>query len=229
MTALLDTTVHHSVTDDEDPWGRRLSAAALVALPVVTLAILLLLPADADLRATTTDHAEKALAATVAHRDGVWIGFLLIGALYFLVVPALQSVLQVVTGRGRALVRVGAVLASVGACALAVEDVIVGVSLRAATSPGLDHDSMVAYTVALQKEHGPLAPMFWMMLPFIVGVVVMAVGMFRSPALRWWHAVLLPVAMIGIFGAQPGGSGFVACALLAAFAAAMLTRSRQSA
>jgi hypothetical protein len=207
---------------DPDPWGRRLVAASLVALPVVTLAVLLLVPADADARVTDADSARSALAAATGHRLGAWIGLLLAATLYVLLIPALTAVLHAVPGRGRALVRTGHVLISVGAVALAMDNAIVAVSLRAATSPGLDADAMAAYTVALQKDHGPLAPILWCALPFFLGVVALVLGMLRAPALRWWHAALVAAATVGLVAAAPDVTGAVECGLLAGLAMALV-------
>lgn len=207
---------------DPDPWGQRLIAASLVALPVVTAAVLLLVPTAADERVTDSDGARSALSAASEHRLGSWIGLLLAGAPYALLIPALTAVLHATPGRGRGLVRTGHVMVGIGALALAVDNAIVAVSLRAATTPGLDHDAMVSYTVALQKEQGPLAPILWCALPLFLGVVLLAIGMLRAPALRWWHAVLVAAATVGLVAAAPDVTGAVECGLLAAMAVALV-------
>jgi hypothetical protein len=222
MTTLAPTPTSARQAPDDDPWGTRLVVSSLVALPVVTAAIMLVLPADASSRSTDAAGATKALVAATDHRAGVWIGLMLVGLLYLLLLPALQAVLRVVTGRGRALVRIGYVLSCVGACALAIEDAVIGVTLRAATTPGLSRPGMVTYLVDLQKEKGPLSPLLWLSLPMFVGIVVMALGVLRSPSLRWWHAALLVVSVFGLLAASPGFAGIVVCAVLVALAAAFI-------
>lgn len=213
--------------DTADPWGGRLVAAALVALPVVTTALVLMLPADALTRAVDKASATKALDAAAAHRTGAWVGGLLIGVLYLLMLPALQAVLRGVPARGRALVRVGYVLASVGACALAVEDAVVGVSLRAATASGLDKAQSASYLIELQKEGGPLSPLLWGAGLFFVGVVVLAIGILRSGTLGWWHALVVVLACFGLVATGPGVTGVIEVALLVAMAVAFLRPTRE--
>jgi hypothetical protein len=211
-----------TATVPTDPWGDRLSAASLVALAPLTALALLLLPADADIRVTDTASARSALDAAASHRLGSWIGLLVVAVLYLLLIPGLMRVVRLVPGRGRAWVRAGQVLVSVGACALAIENAIVGISLRAATTAGLDRGAMVDYTVALQREHGPLAPLLWFALAMFVGAVALAIGIMLSTTLPWWYGLLVLVALFGLIAAAPGLTGVVECLLLAAVAWALL-------
>lgn len=205
-----------------DPWLLCFIGAALVALPAVIVSLLLVLPADADVFVTDEASAEKVLAAVAAHPLGSWLGLLLVSVVYLLMVPALLPLVAAARGRGRALVRSGYVLVVVGAVALAMENAVVAVTLRAADSPEVPHDAAVAFLITLQQDHGPLSPLLWAAAGTFLGPLLLVPGSIFGRNVAWWQGLLAAGMVAGMPLSRPGLTGLAYLAVvLAAVASAI--------
>lgn len=169
----------------------------MIAGPIVMFA------SDLVGRSTNTDTDSKYVAKVASNVGLHWLSGLLmmIGAL--LLLGAFIGVAHLVRGRRPALANVGGALAAGGVTAIIGWAVItMGVDTELAKSP--DRAAMNRLYEKAQSS-GYIAPNIILMFLFLIGVIVLAVGLWRSQAAPRWVAALLGLAMVALFVIQGNG------------------------
>jgi hypothetical protein len=188
----------------------------LVAGACMVLAPLVLLVATVVHPESSMDEATQ-LATIAANLDAWLIAHLLALVAIALSVPAVLGLMHMLREREVSLGHVGGGLAMLGLLAyvgvVAIEG-FVGWQMGEAG----DRGAMVALLTSLNESAGIVIPFFVMSLAFAVGVVCLAVGLYRARAVQSWMAISLAVGAVLL-----AISGPAAAAWLAIVAAAFLT------
>jgi hypothetical protein len=178
--------------------NRYVTMAPMLAGPLLIALAEPLSPID-----TGSDTPAERLGSILANpgRYGLTVACLLAGML--LLVPAVLTTSQAVTGRGQRTAQVGAVLAATGFMLFAVNIGAVGIGPTAwASLPEGQQAALVPAFTAMDEARGlmPL-PVFGSFLPPLVGMLTLAVGLWRGRAAPRWAVVALPLGwMAFVFG-----------------------------
>jgi hypothetical protein len=190
MTTLLHPPVSTTATRATRAWAPK-GAIVAVAAPLALAAAIALHPHDSS-------NAVESLARVADADRARWaIIHLLEPAAWLLVSLVLVAASRLGAGPGRALVRVGGVLAAIGAAASALIVYGHGEAILFMTGDGMDGPAMESlyehYHDAMPLA-GPLG------LAFQLGLVVLGAGLYRSRAVPRWAAMALAVVPFGLMG-----------------------------
>lgn len=195
-----------TTTDRTTSFRRRSGAVSVVGAALLFTAAELLFPTEGDdpagELATDAAHHGQLLAAT---------GCYLLASILF--VPAFFALMNPVRGRGTALAHLGGGLAMLG-------NLLAGVALSGlqfvmyeASAPGVDRASLIPF---IRRATGdPVgAPLPMGHYLFALGIVLLAIGLFRARAGYRWAAVCLGLApvldsVLGMVGLESAGVGSV--------------------
>ena len=194
-----------------------LVALVVVAAPVLQLTGFALHPVLPDTTEGVVD--------TVARDPDLWIVTHLIAAgaavLFVLAAPVLASLVR---GRGAALATTGAVLAVLGAGALAVAFGAEAQLLPLAVDPSVGRDAAVA--LAELEHDSPMAGLLMAGLPLTgVGTLLLMAGLLRSAAVPRWQPALVVLGTLASLAAAPGAAAGPFLLLPAVLGYAGLARS----
>lgn len=194
-TATATATDVVPTTSADVPARRRLSALALVGGGLgVVVGHLLTVPSDQDMK--------PYLDQLVAHRTTGIIGGLLTAAGAFLVVPGLVALLRLVRGRGARFATAGAILAGVGITALGAGDVMITLVMGDLVAKHRD----IAESLYRIADSDPLLSLPFALAPlFVLGMVLLGVGLLRAPGLPRWLGALTIVGGLCVPFSTAGG------------------------
>lgn len=183
MTTIAATTTATrpaTMADADVPARRRLSALALVGGGVgVVVGHLLTVPSDQDMK--------PYLDQLAAHRTTGIVGGLLTAVGAFLVVPGLVALLRLVRDRGARFATAGAILAGAGITALGAGDVMITLVMGDLVAKHRD-TAEALYRIA---DTDPLLSLPFALAPlFVLGMVLLGVGLLRARDLPWWLGAL---------------------------------------
>jgi hypothetical protein len=169
---------------DANNFRRTVAGLCLIAAPLVLLLALLFHPGE----------GEAGLVQTVAEHPGrVEASNLLIVLSSVLFVPALIGLLRPVRGRGVILVHIGVGLALIGVIGHAVwagfQVVLVGM-----VQSGVDREQLSAMVEGGPPNAGFVVVMLMFLAGFFLGMIVLAVGLWRSRVIPRWAAVCIALA-----------------------------------
>src|ERR687895_2420771 len=188
---------------------KMLAGACMVVAPIVLLVAMVIHPAS--------DMDEAAQVATVADNLDAWyVAHLLALVAIVLTVPAVLGLMHMLRERGVSLGHVGGGLAMLGLLAYVGVVAIEGFVGWQMGETG-DRGAMVALLTSMYDSAGILIPFFVMSLAFAVGMVCLAVGLYRARAVQSWMAICLAAGAVLL-----AISGPTAAAWLAIVAAAVL-------
>lgn len=199
---------------DADNFRRTLAGLCLILAPLLLLVAMLVHGGGGD----------AGLVRAMAETPGrVQAGNLLIMLSSVLFVPALAGLLRLVRGRGVALLHIGVGLALVGVIGHAVWAGFQIVLLGLAQSGVVDRARMSELISGGPPNAGFVIVMLAFMIGFFLGLLFLAVGLWRSGAVPRWAAVclfLIPFsdlvpggAIVSILGPVLGLIGFGAAGL----------------
>ena len=166
----------------------------------------------------TPSDAAGTYTAVAADRGGTVASsvFLLISSLFL--VPAVWGILHVVRARGVTLGHIGGALAIVGALGH-VAVMTYQLALVEMTKAG-DREAMVALIDRLDSSPVVGAIVFPMILAFALGLLILAIALWRARFVQGWAALLVVAAVALDIGAPDGAPASVSIAKqLLAFAA----------
>jgi hypothetical protein len=194
---------------DPDHAGGVTRSRALLLNSSLVLAPLLLMVGTALTPSGLSDRingrrtsALAQLADIAGARDRLPLAVVLIVlGLAALVPAAFELAFRVPSSR---LAVVGAVLVAVGAPMGAATNASSAFLVYQLTDPAVPRDSAVDVRVASSGQ----APVFFLFLLAVLGVVLLAVALWRGRAARWWEALLLGGGVLCGFAA-PEGAGAV--------------------
>lgn len=169
----------------------------LLALPVVPAVLLVV---AVGLHPSDTPDAAATLARIAGPDRGRWaMVHLLEPAAWLLLAAVVLAAGRIPAAKGRALVRAGGVLGSVGAAAIALIVYSHGEAYLLMTGPGIERMAMEHLYSRFYEGMplvGPLGLAFW------VGMLVLGIGLYRSGSVPRWAAVLLALTPVVNFAGE---------------------------
>lgn len=195
-----------TTSDRTTTFRRRFGATSLVAATVLFAAAELLYP-------TAGDDPAGEIATNAAHHGQLLVAITctLLSSLLF--IPAFFTLMNPVRGRGTVLTHLGGGLALLGNGISGLALVGLQFIVYEASAPGVDHASLVPFMRhATQDPVG--APLVVGHYFFVIGIVLLAIGLYRARAgYRWASLCLLlgPVldAVLGSAGLESSSAGAV--------------------
>jgi hypothetical protein len=166
----------------------------------------------------TPSDAAGTYAAVAADRGGMVASsvFLLVSSIFL--VPAVWGILHLVRERGVRLVHIGGVLAILGALGH-VAVMTYQLALVEMTKAG-DREAMVALIDRMDSSPVVGVVVFPMILAFALGLLILAIALWRARFVQGWTALLVVAAVALDIGAPDGAPASVSIAKqLLAFAA----------
>jgi hypothetical protein len=173
---------------DAHHFRKMVAGFCMVAAPLLFLVAMVIHPE------TGTDEG-SIVAAAAESPDAWYIAHLLVLMAVVLAVPAVLGLMHMLRRREVALGHVGGGLGLLGLIAfagiVAVEG-MVGWQMGAAG----DRGEMVALLERLFETTGVVVPLYYMSFAFTIGVICLAVGLYRARAVQSWMAAFVAVGVI---------------------------------
>ena len=187
----------------------------LVAGACMVLAPLVLLVATVVHPDVKTDEAAQ--LAVIADNLDAWLAaHLLALAAIALSVPAVLGLMHMLREREVSLGHVGGGLAMLGLLAYVGVVAVEGLVGWAMGEAG-DRGAMVALLTSINESAAIVIPLFILSLAFAVGMICLAVGLYRARAVQSWMAICLGVGAVLLAISGPAAAtwlGIVAAAFL---------------
>jgi hypothetical protein len=179
----------------------------VVAGTCMVLAPLFLLVASVVHPAIKTDEAAQ-LSVIANHLDAWYVAHLVALISLVLAVPAVLGLMHMLREREVALGHVGGGLGLIGLLAftgiVAIEG-FVGWQMGAAG----DRGEMVALLERVYETEGIVIPFFVVSFAFALGMVCLAVGLYRARAVQSWMALFVTAGAVAIAVAGPVAAGWL--------------------
>jgi hypothetical protein len=195
---------------DSHHFRKTVAGACMVIAPLLLLVGVVIHP-------ERKDDVGAQLAVISGHLDAWYIAYALILASLVLAVPAVLGLMHMLREREVVLGHLGGALGLIGVLALTGLTAIYGFVGWQAAVPGADHVQMTALFERLTHTAGVVVPFFAMSFAFMLGVAVLALGLYRARAVQSWMAALVVIGVVGL-----AVSAFVVTSWLAIVAAAFL-------
>jgi hypothetical protein len=184
-----------------DPHRFRKTVAGLgmVLAPIVLLAGMVVHP--------ERKTEEAAQLAVVADNLDAWlVAHLLVMVSVVLAVPAVLGLMHMLREREVALGHLGGMLALTGILAVTGLVAIDGFVAWQMGVAGADRAEMTALLERVNETAGVFVPLYLMSFAFALGIVTLALGLYRARAVQWWMAAFLAIAAILLAIAGPTAS-----------------------
>jgi GNAT superfamily N-acetyltransferase len=177
---------------------QRLVASSLITAPLVLLTGELLYPQF------QVDPAQQ-LAVVAANLDRWYLAHLLSLIGFALLVPAILGLTQLVGQRRAALADLGGALALLGILAITGLLSLDGFGVWQMAQPAADRAEMAALLDRILTSPG-VVPLFVVALAFPVGLLVLALGLYRSQLVPAWTAGLVAIGVAVWFSGEAAAS-----------------------
>ena len=155
-----------------------------------------------------TDEAEQ-LAVVSANLDEWFISHLLVLVSLVLVVPAVLGLMHMLREREVAYGHFGGGLAMLGILSLVGLVSVDGLVLWQMAAVG-DPGTMTALYESFMDTAGIFIPLFVLSVAFAIGLVILALGLYRARAVQSWMALFIVVGAVCLAVAGPVASGALA-------------------
>jgi hypothetical protein len=206
----MDTTVR-TTTSGTTTFRRRFGAVSLVAAPLLFAAAELLYP-------TSGNDPAGELPIAAAHHGQLLVAITcgLLAAILF--IPAFFALMNPVRGRGTALAHVGGGLALLGNAVSGLAMAGVQYIFYEASAPGVDRHAVATFVG--QATRDPIgAPLVFGHMVFVLGILLLAIGLFRGGVGPRWAAVCLGLgpmldAILGSAGLENTATGTLVATVL---------------
>jgi hypothetical protein len=194
---------------DAHHFRKTIAGACMIAAPLFVLVGSVIHPDG------STDEATQ-LATVAGNLDEWYVAHLVLLVSLALAIPAVLGLMHMLREREAAYGHVGGGLALLGVLAVAgiVAIEMVVWQMGAASA---DRAEMVALFERVSDSAGIVIPLFLMSVALGLGLVVLALGLYRARAVQWWMAVFVAVGGVLITVA-----GFVASPVVAIVGGAFL-------
>lgn len=137
-----------------------------------------------------------------AHHAAFIAGSVVLSAGAFLLIPAMIGAMRLAPGRGGALVTIGGLLASIAAAGLGAGTLMLGAVIGMLTPAHSD----LAIQVDQIGNHSSIGALPFLLAPgLIVGLLLVAVGLYRARLAHRWPAIVLAIAVGPLLVAPSGG------------------------
>lgn len=182
---------------------RKLVAGACMVLGPLFLLVAMVIHPE-------TDTGEAAQLTAIADNLDAWYAaHLLVLVSIVLAIPALLGLMHMLREREVALGHLGGGLGLVGLVAftgIVAIDGFVGWQMGAAG----DRGEMVALLERLYETAGVTIPLFFMSFAFTLGMLLLALGLYRARAIQSWMAVCIAVGVLLLAFGGPAALGWMA-------------------
>lgn len=184
---------------DAHHFRKTVAGICMIAAPLLLLAGMVVHPER------ETDAAGQ-LAIVAGDMDQWFTAHLLLLGSIVLAVPALLGLMHMLREREVSYGHLGGGLGLLGLIAIAgvvAIDGFVGWQMAAADA---DRGAMVALYERLNETAGVVIPFFGMSFAFALGLLILAVGLYRAHAVQSWTAVFLAIGSVLLAIGTPSGS-----------------------
>ncbi len=158
---------------------------------------------------TSGDDPAGELAANAQHHGQLLAAILCYLAASVLFIPAFFALMNPVRGRGTVLTHLGGGVALLGNALAGLTLAGVQFIMYEASAPGVDHASVVPL-IQHSMQDPAMAPLPMGHYLFALGIVLLAIGLYRARAGYRWASICLGLAplmdmVLGMLGADSGG------------------------
>src|SRR5262245_5372237 len=167
---------------DAHHFRKTVAGMCMIAAPAFILVGMVIHPSS------KSDEAAQ-MAVIEDHLDAWYISHLLLLVALALAVPAVLGLMHMLREREVAYGHVGGGLAMLGLLAYVGIVAMEMVLWQMATSG--DRGAMVAVLRSLNETAGIVIPFFVVSAGFALGMICLAIGLYRARAVQWWMAVCL--------------------------------------
>jgi hypothetical protein len=177
---------------DANNFRRTLAGLCLIAAPLALgAAELIRISVEGDAQATR-DQFDQVAASPGAWQVATVLNML--GVVLF--VPAVLGLLHLLHHRGAVLGHIGGGLLLIGFLGLAAHNAGYYGMLGVASAPGIDREQMVRFWQAAGGVPGNIVSLLMFLIGYLLGMVVLGVGLFRARVVPRWTAALVILSLV---------------------------------
>ena len=175
---------------DSHHFRKTIAGVCMIGAPLLLLVGMIIHPES------KTDVAGQ-LAVISSNMDEWYVAHLIVAISLVLAVPAVLGLMHMLREREVAYGHIGGGLALVGLLATTALVAIEGfVGWQAGAATGSDAAAMTALFERVTETTGVVIPVFVMSYAFTVGMLFLAVGLYRARAVQSWTAAMLGIGAI---------------------------------
>lgn len=119
-----------------------------------------------------------------------------------LFVPAVLGLLHLLHHRGAVLGHIGGGLLLIGLLGLAAHNAGYYGTLGAVSAPGIDQEQMIRFWQAAETVPGNLVSLLMFLIGYVLGMVLLGVGLFWARVVPRWTAALIVLYVVGFLFAE---------------------------
>jgi hypothetical protein len=183
---------------DANNFRRTLAGLCLITAPLALgAADLIRISVEGDAQGTRDqfDH--------IAASPGVWQVATVLNMLgIVLFVPAVLGLLHLLHHRGAVLGHIGGGLLLIGLLGLAAHNAGYYGTLGAVSAPGIDQEQMIRFWQAAETVPGNLVSLLMFLIGYVLGMVLLGVGLFWARVVPRWTAALIVLYVVGFLFAE---------------------------
>jgi hypothetical protein len=141
----------------------------------------------------------------IAASPGVWQVATVLNMLgIVLFVPAVLGLLHLLHHRGAVLGHIGGGLLLIGLLGFAAHNAGYYGTLGAVSAPGIDQEQMIRFWQAAETVPGNLVSLLMFLIGYVLGMVLLGVGLFWARVVPRWTAALIVLYVVGTLFASEG-------------------------
>lgn len=184
---------------DANNFRRTLAGLCLITAPLALgAAELLRISVEGDAQGTR-DQFENIAASPGAWQVATVLNML--GIVLF--VPAVLGLLHLLHHRGAVLGHIGGGLFLIGLLGFAAHNAGYYGTLGAVSAPGIDQEQMIRFWQASETVPGNLVWLLMFLIGYVLGMVLLGVGLFWARVVPRWTAALIVLYVVGfVFAAE---------------------------
>jgi hypothetical protein len=183
---------------DANNFRRTLAGLCLITAPLALgAADLIRISVEGDAQGTRDqfDH--------IAASPGVWQVATVLNMLgIVLFVPAVLGLLHLLHHRGAVLGHIGGGLLLIGLLGFAAHNAGYYGTLGAVSAPGIDQEQMIRFWQAAETVPGNLVSLLMFLIGYVLGMVLLGVGLFWARVVPRWTAALIVLYVVGFLFAE---------------------------
>jgi hypothetical protein len=139
----------------------------------------------------------------IAASPGVWQVATVLNMLgIVLFVPAVLGLLHLLHHRGAVLGHIGGGLLLIGLLGFAAHNAGYYGTLGAVSAPGIDQEQMIRFWQAAETVPGNLVSLLMFLIGYVLGMVLLGVGLFWARVVPRWTAALIVLYVVGFLFAE---------------------------